>query len=119
MTPSTPPEGPDELVLAYWNPQFLAYCAARGQPDPTEQLVKDAAAYPGDKLRYFLDWLASQWTQYLIEHDPDIDITDWRENNIYTYRRLHAKAFTTWVTQRWLPQQPHLGIRINREKEDK
>jgi hypothetical protein len=52
------------LAMAGWNPRYLAYCTAHGQPDPDAMLAADEERYPGGKMGGFQLWLGSKWLEW-------------------------------------------------------
>ncbi len=46
-----------------WNPRYLAYCVAHGEPDPDKMLTKDSARWTGCMTGYIL-WIQARWSEW-------------------------------------------------------
>lgn len=49
-----------------WNPRFVAYARATGEPDPDRALARDGDAYPGGKMTGFILWIRERWTAWYL-----------------------------------------------------
>jgi len=47
-----------------WNPRFLAYCQAGGNPDPDKMLAHDEKRWKGGKMTGFVLWVQERWSTW-------------------------------------------------------
>lgn len=47
--------------MSAWNPRFLLYCAAGGEPRPKLTLARDGKRWPGGRMTGFTLWIDDRW----------------------------------------------------------
>lgn len=50
-----------------WNPRYLAYARAHGEPDPEAMFEIDDERWPGGRMCGFMLWIGSMWNNFFIE----------------------------------------------------
>lgn len=71
-----------------WNPRYLAYCRATGEPDPEKALARDVERYPGGRMAGFTLWISGSWAEWDVQHmHPANHVRD----------DVEQKAFTRWL----------------------
>jgi hypothetical protein len=48
----------------HWNPRYLAYCQAGGEPDPDITIARDEERWKGGKMTGFMLWLRERWATW-------------------------------------------------------
>lgn len=51
-------------MSAAWNPRYLAYCRATGEPDPDRAAERDRARYPGGHMVGYIVWIQDRWREW-------------------------------------------------------
>ena len=76
-----------------WNPRYLAYARAQGEPDPEKMLEKDRERWPGGVMCGFSLWIQGKWQEwYTLIGVGKMTIYDQR------FYQDH-KAFDKWLSK--------------------
>lgn len=74
-----------------WNPRFLCYCAATGEPDPDRTLARDKSLFPGGSMTGFLVWIGEMWSDW----DDQRPAQFARDEGVRT--PAEHEVFTAWL----------------------
>lgn len=84
-----------------WNPRYLAYARAEGEPDPDAMLARDRERYPGGSMCGFMLWIQARWREWAATLTLPRAATRWGTDEP-DHRRALLCGYTHDDFDRWL-----------------